>query len=250
MNDRLVGVLLSGCLVLLVPGASAGPPFQTDDPEPVELHHYEAYLFGMFDHSSGSTFSQVPAFEFNVGAAPNLQLHVMLPGADLVPGGAFGLGDVEAGIKYRFIQEKSRRPQVGVFPMLELPTGSGRRGLGNGQLWARLPVWLQKSSGSWTSYGGIGYEINHAPGMKDSVFAGWLVQRELWSRLTLGTEIYSQQAQTVSAREATFVDLGGYYNVREHLSLLFMLGRFVDGEPREIGYAGLYYTWGPTRRHT
>jgi hypothetical protein len=29
----------------LLPGpASAGPPYTTDDPEPVELHHWEVYL--------------------------------------------------------------------------------------------------------------------------------------------------------------------------------------------------------------
>ena len=26
-----------------------GPPFQTDDPVPVELHHYEFYVFGAAD---------------------------------------------------------------------------------------------------------------------------------------------------------------------------------------------------------
>jgi hypothetical protein len=32
--------------VLLLPSsATAGPPFRTDDPEPVELGHYEFYTF-------------------------------------------------------------------------------------------------------------------------------------------------------------------------------------------------------------
>lgn len=71
----------------------------------------------------------------------------MVRGAYVTPGGAFGVGDVEVGAKYRFVRETARRPQVGVFPMLELPTGDASRGLGNGQLCARLPVWLQKSAG-------------------------------------------------------------------------------------------------------
>src|SRR5271157_5049838 len=75
--------------------------------------------------------------------------------------------------KYRFIQETAKCPQIGVFPLLEVPTGNSRLGLGNGQLWARLPLWIQKSYGPWTTYGGVGYQINHAPAMKDSLFAGW-----------------------------------------------------------------------------
>jgi hypothetical protein len=232
---------------LLAGPAAAGPPFQTDDPEPVPLHHYEAYAFGVLDRAGGTTFLQTPAFEFNVGAAPNLQLHAVVPMVYESAGGAFGIGDVELGAKYRFVQETSGRPQIGVFPMLELPTGDGARGLGNGRLWARLPVWLQKSVGPWTSFGGVGYEVNHAPGMKDSLFGGWLLQRTLCARLILGGEIFSQQAQAVGGRGTTFVDGGGYLDLKGALSLLFMLGHTVAGESHTVGYLGLYYTWGHDR---
>ncbi len=227
--------------------AVAGPPFQTDDPEPVPWRHYEVYLFSTVDHGSGMTVGGIPAVEFNIGAAPNLQLHMIIPGAYINPEGAYGIGDVEVGAKYRFVQESKNRPQVGAFPELELPTGNSRLGLGNGQLWARLPLWVQKSYGPWTTYGGAGYQINHAPGMKDSLFAGWLVQRQISKRLVLGTEIYHQEAQAIGARQTTFVDSGGYYNFRENLSLLFMLGHTVNGERHAVGYVGLYYTWGRSR---
>ena len=85
----------------LRPYARAGPAFQTDDPEPVGFRHYEAYLFGTFDHAGGATFSQVPAVEFNWGAAPNLQVHIIVPGAFWSPNGAYGIGDAEMGVKYR-----------------------------------------------------------------------------------------------------------------------------------------------------
>jgi hypothetical protein len=240
--------LLCLCGCILVSQAHAGPPFQTDDPVPVDLRHYEAYLFGTFDHSGGSTSAQLPAFEFNVGAAPNLQLHIVVPIAYVNPDGAYGVGDVELGAKYRFVQETKTRPQIGVFPFLELPTGDSNRGLGNGQTWARLPVWLQKSAGPWTTYGGVGYQINHAPGMKDSVFGGWLVQRDLNKRITLGSEIYSQQAQAVGTRETTYWDGGGYLNFSKGLSLLFMGGHTIAGDRHTIGYLGLYYTWGPKEK--
>ena len=178
-----------------------------------------------------------------MGAAPNLQLHIVIPGAYLTSPKAYGIGDVELGAKYRLLRETAKCPQIGIFPMLEVPSGDSRRGLGNGQLWARLPVWVQKSKGPWTTYGGVGYQINRAPGMKSSKFAGWLVQRKVTKRLVLGVEVYYQGAQTVGARQTTFTDAGGYYNIRENLSVLFMLGHTVSGDRHAIGYLGLYHTW-------
>ncbi len=222
----------------------AGPPFRTDDPEPVPWHHFEAYLFSTVDRFHGMSSWANPAFEFNVGAAPNLQLHLIVPGAYVSPQDSFGLGDIELGAKYRLLRESGKYPEVAVFPLLELPTGNSRLGLGNGQVWAQLPVWIQKTRGPWTTYGGVGYQINHAPGMKNSLFAGWLVQRQFTRRLVLGTEFFYQQAQSSGAREQSGVDIGGYYNFRENLSLLYMIGVSVHGERHTVGYVGLYYTWG------
>lgn len=42
-----------------------GPPFQTDDPVPVDLHHYEFYIFGAMDGTTAEIDSTGPAFEFN-----------------------------------------------------------------------------------------------------------------------------------------------------------------------------------------
>jgi hypothetical protein len=237
------------CLALLsllftVNGLWAGPPFFTDDPEPVPRRHYEAYLFGTVDRVPGTSSWALPAFEFNIGAAPNLQIHLIVPGAYVTPGDHYGLGDLEFGAKYRFVRESRRFPEIGTFPQIELPTGNSKLGLGNGQLWARLPVWIQKTHGPWITYGGGGYQINHAPGMKDSLFAGWLVQRQVAKKLVLGAELYYQQAQSVGALEQTNLDAGGYYSFRGNLSLLFMMGHSVHGERHTVGYWGLYYTWG------
>jgi len=162
------------------------------------------------------------------------------------PGGPtwFGAGDAEVGVKYRFIQETSKRPQIGIFPQIELPTGNASQGLGNGQVWARLPVWVQKSWGPWTTYGGGGYVINRAPGMRSHGIAGWLLQRELGKRLTLGGELYSEGASLMGARASTVLNFGGYYNFTKNFSLLFSAGRDISGGLHAVAYFGLYWTWG------
>jgi hypothetical protein len=63
--------------------------------------------------------------------------------------------------------------------------------------------------------------------MKDSGFAGWLLQRNVGKKLTLGGEIYAQSAQAAGGRSTTFIDGGGYYYFTPAFQLLFMLGHTV-----------------------
>jgi hypothetical protein len=228
--------------------AAAGPPFLTDDPAPVEFKHWEAYLFSSWDAARGSAQIEGPAIEFNLGAAPNLQLHLVVPfAAASFTGGPtmHGLGDVEIGVKYRFVEETKHRPQVGIFPMLELPTGNASRSLGNGRLWARLPLWLQKRWGPWTTYGGGGFALNRAPDARDYLFASWLLQRDLSARLTVGGELYTHGADTREGGRTAIFNAGGYYNFKPDFSILFSLGHSFAGEHHTVGYLGLYWTWGP-----
>lgn len=244
MRKPLLVCLLLGLANIF---AFAGPPFLTDDPEPVPYRHYEFYTFSIVDHASNGTVVEVPAFEFNAGAVPNLQLHMIAPLALFAanPGPlTYGVGDVELGAKYRFIQEKGQRPQIGVFPLLELPTGDSRRSLGNGQFWVQLPLWVQKSWGPWQSYGGVGYVVNHAPGMRDHIYAGWQVQRELNKKLTLGAEWFDQGRATAAARSAQILNAGGIYNFKEDFSLLLTVGHSVHGDSHTVAYLGLNWTWG------
>jgi hypothetical protein len=185
-------VLLLGLLAI---PAWCGPPFQTDDPEPIGFRNYEFYSFATADGTPVEMDTQGPAVEFNWGALPNLHLHIIIPAAAIFPGGpgarAFGIGDIEMGIKYRFVEETKRRPMIGTFVMFELPTGSSSRGLGVGKTWYKLPLWVQKSFGPWTTYGGAGETVfKNVPGYRNYPFAGWLVQRDLGKKVTLGTEVF------------------------------------------------------------
>ncbi len=244
-------LLAAGCLIFisgLLATAWAGPPFLTDDPEPVDYKHSEVYLFSTLDRAKDGSTITGPAFEFNRGILPDVQFHLVVPLVNILPSEGdshHGLGDIEVGIKYRFVQETENMPQAGIFPMAELPSGDSDRGLGNGRTWVKLPLWIQKSWGPWTTYGGGGYAVNHAPDQRNYAFGGWLLQREFNESLTLGGELFAQGATSVDGRSTLICNLGGYYNVTPNFSLLFSGGRSVAGERHSIGYAGLYWTWGP-----
>jgi hypothetical protein len=240
--------------------AWAGPPFQTDDPEPVDFRHYEFYTFGAADSTAIAVNTAGPAVEFNWGVVPNVQLHIVIPAAatwpsnspSLAPLGegpsAFGLGDIETGVKIRFIQETRHRPMIGTFTMFEIPSGNAAKGLGVGKGWAKLPIWVQKSFGPWTTYGGVGENINTAPGNRNFTFGGWLVQRDIGTKLTLGTEVFSHGPEglgTAQTRSATLVDVGGYYYFKNPgFQLLFCYGHTAFGQAENYAYLGLYWTWG------
>jgi hypothetical protein len=254
-GDKMTRVRLPFLLILflwLAPAlatiAFAGPPFLTDDPEPVPFKHWEAYLFSTIDAKPKQTDATGPAFEFNVGALPDLQVHLVTPFAYASPAdapNAYGLGDIEFGLKYRFIQETDHRPMVGVFPMIEIPTGDTDLGLGNGRTWWKLPLWLQKSWGPWTTYGGGGYAINPAPDQRNYPFGGWFVQRDFGQRLTIGGEIFAQGRSSDDIDSFALFNLGGFFKITPNFQILFSGGHSLAGGTHTVGYLGLYWTGGP-----
>lgn len=253
-SRRAAGLILCRILAgltLVSTAAFGGPPFQTDDPEPIDYQHYEFYTFAASDGTGIETDMTGPAVEFNWGALPNVHLHVIAPMTAIFPSDgarAFGYGDMELGIKYRFIQEGKHRPMVGTFVMFEVPTGSARRGLGVGKTWYKAPLWIQKSWGPWTTYGGGGETFNSAEGFRNFPFAGWLLQRDLGKKVTLGGEVFyhgPEGAAPPQSRPATMIDIGGYYKFRDPgFQLLFCYGHTAIGQPENYAYLGLYWTWG------
>ena len=156
--------------------------------------------------------------------------------------------DTELGVKYRFIDpgEDDWYPQLGVFPLVELPTGNAARGLGAGKWRAYLPVWLQKDWGDWTSYGGGGYWINPGPGNRNYWFAGWLLQRQVTKQLAIGAELFHQTADSQNGRDSTGFNIGGVFDVSETYHLLFSAGKGLQNaaDSNQFSYyLALQSTW-------
>jgi hypothetical protein len=223
--------------------AMAGPPFLTDDPEPVDLGHWEVIGFSTGSVMHGDTAGTLPGVEINYGALPGVQLHVKLPiafNSQDVTGTQFGDGDTEFGAKIRLLNpgDDDWWPQLAIYPAIDAPTGSVERGLGTGATHAFLPVWLQKNFGKWTTYGGGGYGINPGPGNRDYWFVGWEVQREITDNLALGVELFHQTAFTtggpgsvgypLGTQPTTGFNVGGAYDFTEHYHLLFSAGRAIQ----------------------
>jgi hypothetical protein len=75
MKGFLVLLLLLLCSLTPL----AGPPFVTDDPEPVDYQHWEFYVASQHVETSDGWSGTAPHVELNYGAITNLQLHLIAP---------------------------------------------------------------------------------------------------------------------------------------------------------------------------
>ena len=224
----------------------AGPPFFTDDPEPVDYKHTEFYTASTLISDKSGKSGTLPHFEFNYGIWPEFQAHLITPASFNQPkneGWEYGYGDTEVGLKYRFIQETPSIPQVGTFPIIEIPTGDSRQGLGNGKSQFFLPLWLQKSWGPWTTYGGGGYWFNPGEDNKNWTFLGWELQRDLSKNLTLGTEIFYRTPDKIDGQSGLGLNTGVIYNINDHNHILFSAGTDVHGPRHATVYMAYQWTF-------
>lgn len=224
--------------------ASAGPPFRTDDPQPVDYLHWEFYIASEQQFTRQETDATSPHFEVNYGVISNAQLHIVAPFGYVrsTEGTHYGYSDTELGIKYRIIEEAESVPQIGFFPLIEIPTGNENNQLGNGKIQAYLPLWIQKSWGKLTSYGGGGVWYNPGPNRKNWAFTGWEIQYDFSELITLGSEIYYQTSGTQDSGSNAGFSFGGFVNLSEQHHILFSLGHSLSGETTTTGYVGYQLT--------
>jgi hypothetical protein len=224
--------------------ALAGPPYVTDDPEPIPYHHWELYLSSVHEVRGTGAIGVAPFGEVNFGALPDLQLHIIAPLAYSRDAGAtsYGPGDVEVGAKWRFIQEGEARPMVGTYPMFELPVGNANKGLGAGRLRVFVPLWLQKSLGPWTTYGGPGYWFNPGTGNRSYWYFGGLLQRRLSPIIAPGAELYYTTSDTVNGRGNLRFNLGVVLDLTPNHHVLLSGGRSLVGDTLFQAYVGYLFT--------
>lgn len=222
----VAGALVAGACMCVTP-AHAGPPFQTDDPDPVDRGHAEINVIGQWLRTAGDRASSL-AGEVNLGCAPDTQCHVAVPLARDQPDGQparTGLGDAELGVKWRFFQQEGDGWSAATYPTVFLPTGDARRGLGNGRAHLLLPLWVQRAAGPWRFDVGAGRLFNRAPGARDSWFTGALAQRAFGERLSVGAEVFRRGAVAVGERASVGMNVGAIVNVAARQVVLLSLGR-------------------------
>lgn len=221
--------------------AFAGPPYDTDDPEPADYRHWEIYMFGTGARSGGA-FEGEAGLDINYGLAKDVQLTTTLP-VNFIrgPGARTSVGDVEIGVKYRFYHNEAAGVSIAFFPTVMLPTSGKKNGSGKTGLF--LPIWAQKDVGKWSVFGGGGYSINPGAGNRDYWQAAAAVTREVTSRLAIGAEVTHSGPEEVGSRSTTTVGVGAVYRLNGPLSLLASAGPSFSGRSGDKFHAYVALGW-------
>ena len=197
------------------------------------------------------SFVEGPSAEINVGVSTNLQGHLITPVYLFTPrkgANHYRYGDIEAGVKYRFIHETETIPQIAFYPKVTLPAGDKNQGTGLGGTTTSFPFWFLKSLGTWRLSGGGGYTWTQASHTFSFPFGGLLVQREVMKDITLGGEFYGQGRSLPEYGATGIFTLGGNYNFTKNFAFLFSVGHSFAGAKTQMGYVGFDWTWGPSSR--
>jgi hypothetical protein len=225
----LASASVVAAVLSLTSPASAGPPFRTDDPEPLDYQHFEINLFSTGTQTTGGWSGALPALEVNYGALPNFTVHAIVPQGYAAPTGAgtgFALGDIELGTKYTFLTpgDDDWFPQAAVYPLIEVPAGNQKLGLSTGHAQIFLPLWLEKVFDPWTVYGGGGYWINPGVGNKNYSFVGVALWRKVTEAFNVGIELFHQTSPGDGVKESTGFNLGAIYDFSDNWHLLASAG--------------------------
>lgn len=217
---RLAALALAG----VAAPAIAGPPYLTDDPVPTDTGHWEIYAFTAGE-GHRSTIDEDAGLDLNFGPIQDVQLTATLPlsfSHTPVEGWRGGTGDVEFGIKYRFVHEEKAGFSAAIFPRVILPTASHAPGEKPRFL---LPLWVGKDFKGGTSlFGGGGYEINPGAGNRDFWQAAIAVTQDLGKAVSLGAEIIRQGPDSVGGSDQTRAGVGSIIKLTEHDNLLLSGG--------------------------
>lgn len=223
--------------------AWAGPPFVTDDPEPVEYQHIEVNYALSGEWNNGDTSAALPSVDINYGFTPNLQLHIQ-PRYSYEKEGKtkYGFDNIEVGAKYRFLEfgDDHAKTMVAIYPLFQLPTGDPKLGGGRDQVQTFLPIWIQHDTDNWTVYGGAGYRINRGIDAKNSWYKGIAALYNVTNRLQLGGEIFHETASEKLESGSFGFNLGGIYKLAEDYALLFSAGRGMKNFSEANQYLGFF----------
>ena len=184
----------------------------------------------------------LPLFDINYGFRPNIQLKVEFPLLYVHPvsgGQQFGLGDTLVGIKWRFLEEERRRPQIAFYPQAVLPTGNSKRGLGDGKPSFLIPLVGQKSWDKWTLYGNIGYTVQMAKHSRNFWYSGFVLNRDISERLKLGLELFGNSKKEADGHSDIAFNVGGELKLSDRYLVLFSAGRSLREGPSFLAYLGL-----------
>ena len=218
----------------------AGPPFNTDDPEPVPLKSWELYFSTINNYQSHIATGNAPLFEANYGIIKNMHIGISLPTNYTITNSnsIFEFSTIGLGAKYRFIEESDYIPQIAIYPSIEIPVFKTTE-LKDEKASIFIPLWFQKTWDKFSTYGGAGYTINNTKGLRNTMYFGWEAQYEFSEKLMIGGEVYHETADVSGDKSTTGFNIGGTTKLSSKSNFIFSFGPDFSDKQSYNAYLGI-----------
>ncbi len=246
-------LLLVFALAFAAPSACAqgGPPYYTNDPGTPGHLNWEINLGYMPFLYSDQSVSHVPDVDINFGIGDRIQLtyeNAWLRVQNPKSASAYGLGQSNPGVKWRFYDSGESGLNISVFPQafLNNPNDAVRRGITSPSESFLLPFEFSKKLGPVDVDYEIGYQFVHKG--SNGWLTGLVVGHDFTPKLEMDMEFYSQGTFHPSENQPT-IDFGGRYKIHRPVILLFMAGRSLEparsNQSYFLGYFGIQFLFPP-----
>jgi hypothetical protein len=230
-----------------------GNPLQTNDPETPGPNGWEINLSHnmRFSHPSFAQF--LPLININYGWLENDQWKISVPVLEIDPHPGrehWGIGDIQLGWKYRFLDEDEHGVQASIYPQPLLPTGDASLGLGNDRFELLFPMEVGKyfCDDRLFLYGEIGPNFVFDGSEQHSWFVGAAAEYRVTKKIELVSEIVHIAFPHNNGIDDLFFNAGVNVQLSKHVVLQTAFGRSLfdqaTGVPFFNSYIGLHITWG------
>ena len=217
----------------------------TDDPGTPGNGHWEINIATTLARCPHEQSWGLPALDLNYGLGERIQLtlqtsFVILKRSEHGPIG--GLGNVEAAVKWRFLDEGTNGVSVSTFPrvILSVLHSSVRRGLADDGTRVQFPVQVARK------FGRIGLDLEFGPVLSSVGRSEWLYGIVGGTDVTKTTELMAElhgTARTSFTRDILAVNVGIRQKLSDQAFLIASLGHEVrtpaDQPLAFIGYCGV-----------
>jgi len=231
----------------------AGNPLQTNDPETPGRHGWEINVSHNTRFARPAFGQALPLVNINYGCWENDQWKISVPLIEFDPHPGeehWGIGDIQLGWKYRFLDEDEYGVQASIYPQPLLPSGQDELGLGNGRVELFLPISVGKHflDDRLFVYGEAAHNIVFEDVQRDTWFCGIAAEWQITDKIELVGEVADFAVPRAFGPDEPFFNVGFNYQFAEHVALQTAFGRSLgnesDGVPYFSTYVGLHITWG------
>jgi hypothetical protein len=225
-----------------------GPPMITDDPGTPGNGRWEDNFAIIFQYRPNETSIALPEIDLNYGVGDHIQLTLQTAPVLVKRSGhglVGGLGETEAAVKWRFLDETTSGFDISMFPRVIFNFGqsSVRRGLTEDGTRFQIPFQAAKAFGRWRVDAEVGPRASTVGRSEwlDGIVCGF----DLTNATMVMAELHDESRMNFS-RDALTLNFGLRHAFTENYILILSMGhelRSPDQPTALIGYFGMQFVY-------